>query len=273
MRIKPFRIENYFAKYEFSAQYLLASSDVESQTIRDVLDLEPGAHEEFLKQWCGYTEVSGAPQLREVIAGIYTRIKSDDVVVLSCAEEGIFVLYHALVNAEDHVIVETPCYESGLELARSTGAQVSEWRRRPQDGWAHDLHALEKLIQPSTKVLYVNTPHNPMGLLMPKHIFESVLQLAGKHGITVFCDEVYRELEHDPATLVLPQMWRTLGPLESIIGVLMCGLSVSFLFAVVSRLIDREARASDTPIAHTGGKDMTVPWKKKKNDHEASLHG
>jgi len=83
MRIKPFRIENYFAKYEFSAQYLLASSDVESQTIRDVLDLEPGAHEEFLKQWCGYTEVSGAPQLREVIAGIYTRIKSDDVVVLS----------------------------------------------------------------------------------------------------------------------------------------------------------------------------------------------
>jgi hypothetical protein len=73
--------------------------------------------------------------------------------------------------------------------------------------------------------------------------------------------------------VVLPQMWRTLGPLESIIGVLMCGLSVSFLFAVVSRLIDREARASDTPIAHTGGKDMTVPWKKKKNDHEASLHG
>jgi len=70
----------------------------------------------------------------------------------------------------------------------------------PQDGWAHDLHALEKLIQPSTKVLYINTPHNPTGLLMPRHIFESVLQLAGKHGITVFCDEVYRELEHDPAT-------------------------------------------------------------------------
>jgi len=64
--------------------------------------------------------------------------------------------------------------------------------------------------------------------------------------------------------VVLPQMWRTLGPLESIIGVLMCGLSVSFLFAVVSRLIDREARASDTPIAHTGGKDMTVPMEKEE---------
>jgi voltage-gated potassium channel len=54
--------------------------------------------------------------------------------------------------------------------------------------------------------------------------------------------------------VVLPHMWRTLGPVESIIGVLMCGLSASFLFAIVSRLIDREARASNIPITHTGGK-------------------
>jgi aspartate/methionine/tyrosine aminotransferase len=200
MRVKPFRIENYFAKHEFSAKYLLASSDAESQTVHDVLDLEPGAHEKFLEQWCGYTEVQGAPLLREAIAAIYKRIKPDDVLVLSCAEEGIFVLYHALVNPGDHVIVETPCYESGLELARSTGAEVSEWRRRSEKNWAHDFHALEKLVQPNTKVIYINTPHNPTGLLMPKNIFESVLQLAGNHGITVFCDEVYRELEHDPAT-------------------------------------------------------------------------
>src|SRR6266576_2367984 len=44
--------------------------------------------------------------------------------------------------------------------------------------------------------------------------------------------------------IVLPQMWRTLGPLESIIGVLMCGLSASFLFAIVSRLVDRETKLS-----------------------------
>src|ERR1700688_2881728 len=54
--------------------------------------------------------------------------------------------------------------------------------------------------------------------------------------------------------VVLPQIWRTLGPVESIIGVLMCGLSAGFLFTVVSRLVDREARASDTLIAHTGRK-------------------
>src|SRR5216684_2689646 len=52
--------------------------------------------------------------------------------------------------------------------------------------------------------------------------------------------------------VVLPWMWRTLGPVESIIGVLMCGLSASFLFAVVSRLVEREARVSDTPVTDTG---------------------
>jgi voltage-gated potassium channel len=52
--------------------------------------------------------------------------------------------------------------------------------------------------------------------------------------------------------VVLPWTWRTLGPVESIIGVLMCGLSASFLFAVVSRLVDREARASDIAITVAG---------------------
>ena len=127
MRIKPFRIENYFAKHEFSAKYLLASSDAESQTVRDVLALEQGAHEKFLEQWCGYTEVPGAPWLREVIAGIYTRIKPSDVLVLSCAEEGIFVLlsrareYWRSCDRRNSMLGE-----SGLELARSTGAEVSD---------------------------------------------------------------------------------------------------------------------------------------------------
>jgi len=53
--------------------------------------------------------------------------------------------------------------------------------------------------------------------------------------------------------VVLPWMWRTLGPVESIIGVLMCGLSASFLFAIVSRLVNREARASATPVSDTAG--------------------
>jgi aspartate/methionine/tyrosine aminotransferase len=200
MQIKPFRIEQYFGKYEFTATYLLSSSDAESRTIQELLDLESGAHDRFLKHWCGYTESPGAPDLREAIVGIYKQVKPDDILVMAAAEEGIFVFYHALAGPGDHIIVETPCFESGLEVARSTGAQVSEWRRSFENGWAHDVAALEKLLQPNTKIIYINTPHNPTGLLMPASIFRQVLDLAATLGIIVFSDEVYRELEHDPAT-------------------------------------------------------------------------
>jgi aspartate/methionine/tyrosine aminotransferase len=200
MQIAPFRIEEYFGKYEFTAKYLLSSSDAESRTIADLLSLEPGAHDAFLKHWCGYTETPGAPWLRETITTLYKEIRSADVFVVAAAEEAIFLFYHALVGPGDHVIVETPCYESALTLPKSTGAAVSEWRRKSENAWVHDLVALESLIQANTRTIYINTPHNPTGLLMPLPVLQRLIALASKQGIYIFSDEVYRELEHDPAT-------------------------------------------------------------------------
>ena len=199
MKLSPFRIERFYARYEFTTRYMLSSSDCESRTIADLLEFEPDAHERLLQQWCGYTESLGAPELREAIAALYSTAEPDDVIVASCAEEGIFLLYHALLGAGDHAIVETPCYESALQVARSTGADVSAWERRYDDGWAHDLDELERLIAPNTRVIYINQPHNPTGTLMDHATFERVVELARAHDVILFCDEVYRELEHDPA--------------------------------------------------------------------------
>ncbi len=198
MDVKPFRIERYYARYEFTTRHMLSSSDCESRTIEELLGLEPDAHARLLETWCGYTESPGAPELRAAIAALYERIDPDDVIVTSCAEEGILLVHHALLGAGDHAIVETPCYESALELARATGAEVTEWRRRYEDGWAHDLDALERLLRPKTRLLYVNQPHNPTGTLMDRATFERVGELAGSRGLVLFSDEVYRELEHDP---------------------------------------------------------------------------
>jgi aspartate/methionine/tyrosine aminotransferase len=199
MQVNPFRIEEYFARHEFTARYVLCASDAESRTIQDVLNLEPGASERFPQHWCGYTESPGAPWLRSTIAVMYQNIQSDQVLAISSAEECILVVYHALLGPKDHAIVETPCYESGLELARSTGAEVSEWRRQADKSWAHDVNRLEELIRANTRMIYINTPHNPTGLLMRRQDFDAVISLCRENGIILFCDEVYRELEHDPA--------------------------------------------------------------------------
>jgi aspartate/methionine/tyrosine aminotransferase len=200
MHLKPFRIEHYYARHEFTAEFMLSSSDAQSRSVTELLALEPDARERLDRVWLGYTEAPGAPELRAAAAGLYRSISPDQVLVLSSAEEAIFVLYHALLGSGDHVIIETPCYESALELARSTGADVSLWPRRFEDGWAHDLKALEALIRPNTRLIYINTPSNPTGLLMPPDVYAAVHELARGRGILLYCDEVYRELEHDPAT-------------------------------------------------------------------------
>jgi aspartate/methionine/tyrosine aminotransferase len=199
MRLTPFKLERYFARYEFSARYLLCSSDCESWTVADLLNLEPGADEGLKRHWLGYTESPGAPSLRAEISRIYTGIGPEQVLVHSGAEEAIFLCMHAVLGPGDHVIVHWPCYQSLFEIARSIGCEVTFWEGRPENGWALDLDELKRMLRPNTRLIVVNTPHNPTGWLMPQPDYRALNELAQEHGIVLFSDEVYRELEYDPA--------------------------------------------------------------------------
>jgi aspartate/methionine/tyrosine aminotransferase len=244
VELKPFRIERFYARYEFTTRYMLSSSDCESRTIAELLELEPDATQRLHATWCGYTESEGSPELRAAIAALYEHIEPDDVIVTSCAEEGIFLLYHALLRPGDHAIVETPCYESALEVARSTGAEIDQWRRSYEDGWAHDLDALEALIRPGTALLYVNQPHNPTGTLMDRATLEHVVGL----GVRLFGDEVYRELEHDPrdrlpAACDLDERAVSLGSISKSYG--LPGLRIGWLVTRDAALRDAISRLKD----------------------------
>ena len=63
MTLAPFRIEHYFAQHEFTAQFLLCSSDAESRSVKELLEFEPDAREQMEAMRLGYTEVPGAPTL------------------------------------------------------------------------------------------------------------------------------------------------------------------------------------------------------------------
>jgi len=199
VEIRPFAIERFYERWEFRAELMLSSSDCESLSVSDLLALEPDAQERLRNLGLGYTEVPGSPELRAAVAGRYERAQPEDVLTLAAAEEGIFITYHALLRPGDHVIVEAPCYGSAIEVARSTGADVSLWRRRHEDGWAYDLPALEQLLRANTRLIYVNSPHNPTGSQMPRSAFERLVEIARERSIVLFSDEVYRGLEHDPA--------------------------------------------------------------------------
>jgi aspartate/methionine/tyrosine aminotransferase len=196
MRLSPFKLERYFARYEFNVDYVLCASDCESFTIAELLALEPEAAQRFHGHWLGYTESSGSPTLREAIAGLYTTVAPDEVLVHSGAEEAVFLFMHAVLEAGDHVIVHSPCYQSLAEVARGMGCAVSPWLVRPENGWALDLADLQRGLRPNTRAIVINTPHNPTGYLMPQADFRAAIQLAEEHGALLFSDEVYRESEY-----------------------------------------------------------------------------
>ncbi len=199
MKIKPFKLERYYTINEFSAKYSLCNSDCEAMTIKDLLALEKGASEKFNNLWLGYTETKGHPELRQNVADIYTNIKADDMLICTGAQEPIYLFSKANLNEGDEVIVQTPCYQSVQSVPESIGCKVLNWNvKYEKDIPVFDIEELEKLITNKTKVIYLNTPHNPTGFHFSIKEQESIIKIARKHNIIIFCDEVYREIEHSP---------------------------------------------------------------------------
>ena len=200
MHLPPFKLERYFAKYEFITEYLLCTSDCESVSLGDLLALEEAAAEKFQQVWLGYTESPGSPALRAEICRLYETILPEEVLVHTGAEEAIFLFMFAAFEEHDHVIVHSPGYQSLAEVARAAGCDVSPWWAREENEWALDLDELRGLMRANTKAILLNTPHNPTGYLMSRQDYETVHQFAQEYNLLLFSDEVYRESEYDPAT-------------------------------------------------------------------------
>jgi aspartate/methionine/tyrosine aminotransferase len=197
MRLDPFKLERYFARHEFSAPYLLCSSDCESMELRDLLSFEPGAQDRLASLWLGYTESLGNPELRQAITTLYERVVADQVLVHSGAEEAIFNFMNVVLCNRDHVIVHAPYYQSLGEVARGIGAEVFEWQGNPERAWELDLEVLRNALTARTKVVAVNFPHNPTGFLPTSEFVHELSALSDQHGFVIFSDEVYRGLELD----------------------------------------------------------------------------
>jgi len=197
MKIKPFQLERYFAKYEFTAKHLLSCSDCEPLYLNEVLEM---ADTESLALWqnlkLAYTESTGHPILKQEIAKLHTTITPDDINVM-VPEEAIFVAMNCMLENGDHLITTFPGYQSLYEIANSLGCKVSKWQPADQQGWSFDIEKLKSLIRKETKLIVVNFPHNPTGATLSESEFREIIELCKKNNILLFSDEMYRFLEHD----------------------------------------------------------------------------
>ena len=248
MRLSPFKLERYFARYEFDVKHLLCCSDCESLSVGGVLALEPGAEEGLSEQWLGYTESRGSPSLRREISRIYTGISAEEILVHSGAEEAIFLFMQALLEPGDHVIVHWPCYQSLAEVASGIGCRVTRWAAREDRGWALDLDDLVGRLRPETKAVVVNLPHNPTGYLMGREQFLEMTDILRARGIVLFSDEVYRESEYHPedrlpAACDVYEKAVSLGVMSKSYG--LAGLRIGWIATRATTILHRMAALKD----------------------------
>jgi len=196
VKFPPFLLERYFAQHEFSVPHLLCVSDCQTMSMGELLDLEPGSRQAFERLPLGYTEAPGGAELRAEIAGLYTDLPPENVLVHVGAEEAIFTFATACLDPGDEVIVHTPCYQSLHQIAASRGCTVIPWVARAEHGWAPDPDELARLVTPRTRAIVVNSPHNPTGFCLDRAAMERIVAVAARQGCLLFSDEVYRFLEY-----------------------------------------------------------------------------
>lgn len=248
MPYEPFRLERYFAATEFTTPHLLAVSDCETRTVADLLALEPDGPERFMALGLGYTESEGSLELRTAVAARHERATPDDVLVHATAVEVIHTAFRTLLEPGDRVVVQMPAYQALRSAADVAGAEVVHWWGRPGAGWAPDLDDLDRLLEAApTRMLVVNSPHNPTGWHADEATLRAILQRAEARGVTVFCDEAYRGTERDgsptPSAADLSESALALGLVSKGLG--LPGLRTGWLVTRDSRARERVAGYKD----------------------------
>ena len=248
MQIKPFELERYFAKYEFTTKYLLSCSDCEALELSELLKM---AKPETLDLWnnlkLSYTESTGHPLLRYEISKLHSNISDSEINVM-VPEEGIFVAMNCILQPGDHVISTFPGYQSLYEIANSLGCEVTKWQPDHKIGWHFDVDKLKAMISKKTKLLVVNFPHNPTGATVSKEDFQEVVELCEKNNTLLFSDEMYRFLEYNSADR-LPAVSDLYENAVSLFGLsksfALPGLRIGWLTSKNKKLMEKIAHFKD----------------------------
>jgi aspartate/methionine/tyrosine aminotransferase len=245
INLPDFRLETHFSKWEFKARYHMTASDAESISLRELLTMaSPEEREQFEEMSLGYTETFGAPDLLETISSTYTNCKASELLCFAGASEGIFAANMVLLDKDSHAIVVTPNYQSHetlpVAICETTGVPLD-----PDDGWSLDIDRVADAIQPNTKLVTINFPHNPTGTILPLDRYHALIELCRKNGIYILHDEIFNGLgptgtKHLPYVADLYERGLSLNVMSKSFG--LPGLRIGWIACKETEIVSRMER-------------------------------
>ena len=223
MRLEPFALERFQSIWEHQVAWNLSESGVEPLRLEE-LAREADDREALMRQPLAYTQTNGTLELRRLIADLYPGAGTQHIQVTNGGSEANFITLLHLVEPGDEMVMMTPNYMQAPGIARALGATLHAWPLRMNGAssrWEPDLRALEALVNPRTKVIFICTPNNPTGCRLTVEELDAIAAVASRSGAWVISDEIYRGAELDAKES--PGMW---GRYDRV--VVTCGLSKAY---------------------------------------------
>jgi aspartate/methionine/tyrosine aminotransferase len=224
MKIEPFALERWMSAYEMDVEYDIAESGIFPLTAGELLAMEPADEREqavqrLLDLRLGYSEARGSHELRSLLAETYADCSPENILVTTGAIEANFLLFNVLLEPGDHVVAPYPAYQQLYSVPRAIGCDVSLWRIQPETGFHYDVDDLERLARSQTRLIVINSPHNPTGAMLSARDMQRVYDIAQSVGAMVLSDEAYRWLTIPGGEPLAPPIY-SLGPQGISVGTL-----------------------------------------------------
>ena len=147
----------------------------------------------------GYSNGRGEPGLLAALAARYSRrtgrtIGANQIMCFPGTQTSLYAVLLGLVGAGDEVLVGDPMYATYEAVIRSPGAVPVSVPLRPEKGFRMQAEDVAARITPASRVLFLNTPHNPTGAVLTRDDLMALGRLAREHDLWILSDEVYEEL-------------------------------------------------------------------------------
>jgi aspartate/methionine/tyrosine aminotransferase len=200
MQLKPFLLDMWLDQYEHDIEFNLASSEGPPWTLNALLNLAGDEERQrFLNHKLGYGRPAGAHGLRQAIAEMHG-VSQECVQVVTGASEALLVLMWLAAEPGANVILPQPGFATFSALPESLGIETRFYGIRKENNYSVDIVEIIKLADANTKLILVNSPHNPTGATMSDAEMEKLHEFTSARGIQLVSDEVYHPIYHGRAT-------------------------------------------------------------------------
>src|SRR6478609_2034873 len=200
MQLKPFLLDAWLDQYEHDIEFNLGASTGPTWTVSDILALaDDETRHRFLNHKLVYSHPAGADSLREAIAEMQ-QVPVEAVQIVTGASEAILVLMWLAAGPGANVIIPLPGFTTFSALPESLGLETRFYRVRRENGFRIDPDEIKRLADSKTKLILVNSPHNPTGATVSDEEMEALHDFTAERGIQLVCDEVYHPIYHGRQT-------------------------------------------------------------------------